>query len=825
MRMTKKILACALSVLMAVSIMPFTVFASDLPPATMTEIDVNNLPGDTTELGALPEIAYKFEATQSEEDFNASDYKNHIADFVISFDHDVPANTVYLSGSYQHYQNGKWVEFTSDEAIPAGTEIHLLQTVLKNMGYDSNFTYSDVYELVKTFYCGARGLDNAGTTMNVALNLYESEPDGNGGYKIKENAQPITLKEEDYTFGVPSAKITEVDYDTLPGEKQLDSVDVAYKYEAIDTAEEAANSPYAKYVADFTIFFDQDIEAGDVILTGAYQAYTNVHPYTWVNIELPAMQAGEKLNLLETFLKDAGYDTGITYEDACTTIREFYCAAKGLNASGAKINVALNLYESVQDPETGAYSIKEGAEPIVVESAEYTFDDDTLPQATITEVNYATLPGTKTQETVDVAYKYEAVDTAEEAANSKYANYVADFTISFDRDIEAGDVILTGAYQAYTNANPYTWVDIEVPAMQAGEKLNLLENVLKSQGYDTGITYADACSLIREFYCAAKGLDAVGTTVNVALNVYESVKDPETGAYSIKEGAEPITVAAEEYTFEEAKDKLSITVADKMDLNFYIANADGAAKVRYTYNSTPEEERERRETVTKNVSELPVVDGKFKVSIELAPAQAADRIEFEVLDAQGEPINGRTYNTSIVDYCFYLIENSNDAKVVKLAKATYDYAMSAARYFDYNYNEDAYPQGLFFEDADFSVYNFAQPDSDIAIETVAFRAVSVPELRFYVTGITEEEAAALTATTDKGYPASFVKVNDKIVLQVTGIPAAKLGEEITITLSNGDKVKYTPIIWAYKAAEINGLIAQLGNALANYNQAAKAYFG
>ena len=96
--------------------------------------------------------------------------------------------------------------------------------------------------------------------------------------------------------------------------------------------------------------------------------------------------------------------------------------------------------------------------------------------------------------------------------------------------------------------------------------------------------------------------------------------------------------------------------------------------------------------------------------------------------------------------------------------------------------------------------------------------------------MTEAEAERYTVETDKGYAAKFVKVEDKVILQVTGIPASKLGETITVSVKDAQEdeiatIQYTPIIYAYNAAKANNAeLARLGETIGQYSAAANAVF-
>jgi len=117
--------------------------------------------------------AYSFKATQTADEIVGLPYENWNADFVISCDKNVPANSVVLGGYYASWcdliNNGNWLGFTADMEVEAGQAIRLLSS------YGIGIKYSELCSLVEEFKCGAADVDgqNKGTTITVELRLYE----------------------------------------------------------------------------------------------------------------------------------------------------------------------------------------------------------------------------------------------------------------------------------------------------------------------------------------------------------------------------------------------------------------------------------------------------------------------------------------------------------------------------------------------------------------------------------------------------------------------------------------------------------------------------
>ena len=249
-----------------------------------------------------------------------------------------------------------------------------------------------------------------------------------------------------------------------------------------------------------------------------------------------------------------------------------------------------------------------------------------------------------------------------------------------------------------------------------------------------------------------------------------------------------------------------------VSFNLYI-NTNDVSAIRCNFNGT----------TTVPASELTTGDnGQYEYSIVVAPAQIQDSITVEVLDGNGNV--DRTYITTVADYCNQIIDGNFSAETKALAKAVLDYGKAASDFFDFN--TDAYNAQDYYNTTPFNFDTSILVASATGIEVneVRYVATSTPDLRFEV-NLTESEAHQLVARTDKGYSSKFVKVDDDVILQVQEIPAAKFDEAITITISGGKTIVYTPLSYAYMASKSdNAKLVKLGNAIAYYWQAADALF-
>ena len=160
------------------------------------------------EEGVVLDTAYQFKPTETYEEAQQSPYRYWHADFVVSADKDVAAESMMLAGYYELYADlvtdGDWVGLTSPDAIPAGTEIRLVEAM---SGGAVSVNYEELCNFGNDgtgFLCGAKDMNgsNDGTTITVELRLYETEEpsDENGNSHNVETGRAITVGTFKYTF-------------------------------------------------------------------------------------------------------------------------------------------------------------------------------------------------------------------------------------------------------------------------------------------------------------------------------------------------------------------------------------------------------------------------------------------------------------------------------------------------------------------------------------------------------------------------------------------------------------------------------------------------
>ncbi len=136
--------------------------------------------------------------------------------------------------------------------------------------------------------------------------------------------------------------------DTLPSWQGLTLIGGELDLDAdfVFTAPATVDPAFADWHADFEVSIDHDIQTGDLILAGMYDAFL---PDTWVAFANPMdVDANTPIRLLTSV------GAPWTYEGIVTQVKVFECGVSSVNIpDGATLNVSLKLYETENGVETG----------------------------------------------------------------------------------------------------------------------------------------------------------------------------------------------------------------------------------------------------------------------------------------------------------------------------------------------------------------------------------------------------------------------------------------------------------------------------------------
>ena len=202
------------------------------------------------------------------------------------------------------------------------------------------------------------------------------------------------------------------------------------------------------------------------------------------------------------------------------------------NHNGTKvpqINLGVNLFATQYTYEEDSYDDQYDADAFVPQ-----------PSAPKAEVNVTSgkLIETSTHGTIwmNTGLQFQPGHTYEQACESPYGLWHADFVVTADKDIVASSIILPGYYAAYCDDfNGGKWVGIsgdEDQVIKAGTEIRLIRVLSEALGGDITVNYEDICLFGNDgtgFLCGVSAVDAdgdgkydaAGVTITVELRIYE----------------------------------------------------------------------------------------------------------------------------------------------------------------------------------------------------------------------------------------------------------------------------------------------------------------
>ena len=175
---------------------------------------------------------------------------------------------------------------------------------------------------------------------------------------------------------VPVASVKVLGPQTVNGDLALAN---SFVFSTTESAEQAEQSPYRYWHADFVVTTDKPIAEDAITLAGQYDAWSE----NWVAFSndgqfVGAIDTDDEIRLLKT-VGDAMNITNpyINYEELCAGVKVFKCglAANGdYNLTGTTVTVELRLYEVDQEDVNSGYSTNtETGKSILIGTYSHTF--------------------------------------------------------------------------------------------------------------------------------------------------------------------------------------------------------------------------------------------------------------------------------------------------------------------------------------------------------------------------------------------------------------------------------------------------------------------
>ena len=587
--MRRKALAWILTLCMLICTVPAMAFAdtgsSDtLPQAEVTKLDAMKLKageynvwggGSSLSSGTedLPlDIAVNFKALESEEEVQASLYKDYITDFYLTIDglagNSITADKCYLAGNYGTFG---WIVIPTDgKVLEKGVEYPIVTQ------YDASLKYKDICTSVKDFTAAIhidQAILDANPDMTVTLNLKMTNPDDKS--EVLTIGDPLVYNFADKNL--PQAEVTKLDAMTLTAEEHEYQIwgggnnlsagtedmplDVVVNFKALESAEDVLTSPYKNYITDFYLSVD-GLEGDSIIADDCYLA-GNYGAFGWIVIPTDGVELKEG----EEYPIVTQYDATLNYKDICTSVKDFTAAIhinKEIIKNNPDIKVKLTLKMTNPEDKTDVLTV---GEPLV-----YTFEDFRLPKAEVTKLDAMTLTAEEHKYRVwgggsnlsygtddmplDVVVNFKALESAEDVLTSPYKNYITDFYLSVD-GLEGDSITANDCYLAGDYGN-FGWIVIPTDGVVLEEGV---EYPIVTQ-YDATLNYKDICTSVKDFTAAIHiNKEIVNANPNMTVTLTLKMTNPNNKSDVLTIG-EPLVYGFKDFRMPQAK----ITKLDAMTL-------------------------------------------------------------------------------------------------------------------------------------------------------------------------------------------------------------------------------------------------------------------
>ena len=232
-------------------------------------------------------------------------------------------------------------------------------------------------------------------------------------------------------------------------------------------------------------------------------------------------------------------------------------------------------------------------------------------------------------------------------------------------------------------------------------------------------------------------------------------------------------------------------------------------------------------TTDYDLMDLPVVDGKYKLTIHLAAAQMTDAVEVELLLADGR--TEKAY--SVAEYASYILKDTTgtyNQKTKDLVLAMLHYGAAAQKYFGYNTGH--YANSGFTDTVTNIPVKMQYSAVQNAVDGIAHYGATLLHreniaTRFYFVLTGNKTIDAFTVKCGN----SSLKINPKdglYYVEIDGILPQDLDREVTVTVNDTMQISYSPLSYIYNVyndAESSDTLKAMVQQLYDYHLAAKAY--
>ncbi len=832
MRISKKILAIALSILMAVSMMPFTVFAA----TTVNTIDefetalANASSGDTIQLGS--DLDYSTTYTER----NARDYgREHVVDLK-DCTLDLNGHKIStINATVEFCGNGATIKNGTFALVPKNTD-----GTYKEGSYaliiDNNGKYGKTGTVtVNDVTCGG-GINVCCAT--VELNNVTAASTPTKFYTVwAETDANVTINSGTYTDGQTGGKGV-----LATGTKEEGGATIEVKggtfeasnkvvYNAEANSIKISGGTFSKEVSSAYLAEGAEYDATTGVVTQAYVAEVNGVKYGTFEEALAAISS------VTTATHSKAKDPSYVYKTyvANGTIKLLANTTSNGVIIGSGSNLTIDFNGKTLDI---------NAKPVGSNGTESSAMQ-LLKDSDITFKN-GTLTSTYTYASTDKEYIQRLIQN--------YANLTLDhMTVGMRGNFKNqlmmsnsnGNITIT---DSTVSAPDFSWANYS--AEQAAESLGaraMSVGSINSTAYpDVNVTVTNSTI---NGYVNIDTSYGPGTTAELTLtdsDVNGNIVDKDMTGATVKNIGSDVDGIPAGYEWNASNvlapiaDVFNLDIEDSINMNMYInteAYADDAT-IEVTY-STPElNDKTAKTTDTISASTLPRdSQNRVKLTVNAAPAQITDDVVIKV--KSGNQVV-HTVTTSVRAYCEEIIAKSNNDKLVMLAKTMLDYGKAANRSFKYtepsrfNYNNGEDYYDYYYGRVDLTAV-LDKTGNNGVFASYSYIATTVPALRLY-TNLSESQCgnadgvvtkATITNVT-KGTTTQVAPVvvdlgddNKVVAIDITGILAEDLADVYTVEYM-GSTIKLNAIQFANAVKDTDRV--DFGRAMFNYYVAANAYF-
>ena len=872
MRISKKILAIALSILMAVSMMPFTVFAADSSVSTASELTdaiANASEGDTITL--LANISGSFTVPAGKNitiNLNGHSISNdsweEYDDAIVNYGTltingngsvtkewgDLQDNAVDGSGV------GAAIENHGTTNINGGTYSAMVACVSGTVNFNSgsiNGWYMSVACIGGTFNLNGGSVANNAAVHGGTLNVNGATFTGGSG-----SSTPLLMTTNDAEVNVESGTVNA----TIVG---ADSANInvsggtvqnvnASGTSQVSISDGTVNNVYSNNDSTTTISggnignLTKNSEDSTVTVTGGtFDESIDVTPY----IDNSVMDVTDNNNGTITVNVNSNYvaKVGSTYYE------DFEAAVTAARTGSVKTVTVVNNVNLTQYPAWDAagsmHYIDITGVTVDLNGNEMTIGSrwSTLFSGTNGKIMNGTCTGTDCANWPNYNYGLyiwgpgsgNCANSGEQHATIELENLTCNYGIHcWNADVTIKNCTSTGSdsyYAVWADENTHVTIESGTYTTNGAAVLGTAHSTTDPDGelYVEGgnFTVPTGKKLISDGTDSnTENVKFSGGTADVPISQTNCAngfvpKDNGNGTYGVKTAAPEGANLTLEHSI---KINVYANVDDYLPENF----EEGLVLVEFT-TPVASSQTAAPTTTDYDYDELQKADssagdfaGDCIFSYEAAPAQIAEEVTVTV-KYDNEVVH--TYSTSIMKYCETAIANSSDDNLVALAKAIYDYGKAANGVFSYtsaskfNLNENNYFNTTNVYDAVSEAASY-YCDDDYDIEGYTYIATAVPTLRIYVNA--QKAYAGYKAVIDDNV------VSPKIELGLDGNPTGRICVDITGVLAEDMDYAHTVTFGSayltinmlnYVLAIYTGTTEDYARSIYNYHVAAEAYFG